>query len=476
MATADFERVPVIDVHRENFEKHKNSIYEAIDAASFIALDCELSGLGDRKKLNTPSIDERYKHTSLVAKTRSIISLGLAMYKLRPPGEDGMEAKAWHYEVKTYNIMVLCSEDYIVEPGSLRFLVEHGFDFSKQYSLGIGYLRGNDKEKPSPQPLRDLFSRLVRSRRSVVLHNGLIDLIFLYHNLYAFLPELLQTFVADLTSMFPAGIYDTKYIADFVSRTQASYLEYIFRKEQRVNAEKENKGRPHIKLSFPHSELESGGGDVAKDMEWRFCGLEDGVLEEEICLSYANHGHCVDGGSCKLSHNIDTIISKKDDESDKKRAKKRRRKDDSSEPDQEDNGGKVQIVSASDDGSTNGSKVMVTEGVEENGTEVVEENGTKEHAQNNGKEAKYKGGHRAGYDAFMTGFAFATFLVHQTQLPANPADFLPKTICAEKLVDNIYLVGKEFPLLLKKSSFAKHSVQHDAKMKKLDAEVVETIE
>jgi hypothetical protein len=30
----------------------------------------ELSGLGERKKLNAPTIDERYRNTGLVAKTR----------------------------------------------------------------------------------------------------------------------------------------------------------------------------------------------------------------------------------------------------------------------------------------------------------------------------------------------------------------------------------------------------------------------
>ncbi len=98
--------------------------------------------MGDRKKLNAPSIEERYNYTGLAAKTRSIISLGLSAFRLI--SKEG-QTKSASYQVQTFDIMVLCSEDYIVEPGSLKFLVEHGFDFTKQYSKGLPYYRGNDK-------------------------------------------------------------------------------------------------------------------------------------------------------------------------------------------------------------------------------------------------------------------------------------------------------------------------------------------
>ena len=104
--------------------------------------------MGSRKRLNVSEIDERYYNTSNVAKTRSIISIGLSMFKLfknTACTDTERDKNEFTFHVQTFNILTLCSDDYIVEPASVKFLVEHGFDFNKQYSDGLSYFRGNDK-------------------------------------------------------------------------------------------------------------------------------------------------------------------------------------------------------------------------------------------------------------------------------------------------------------------------------------------
>ena len=64
----------------------------------------------------------------------------------------------------------------------------------------------------------------------IVVHNGLMDLMFLYQNLYCNLPAISASFLADLVDLFPSGIVDTKYVTDFEHLMPASYLEYVFRK------------------------------------------------------------------------------------------------------------------------------------------------------------------------------------------------------------------------------------------------------
>ena len=62
------------------------------------------------------------------------------------------------------------------------------------------------------------------------MHNGWVDILFLYGNFYAPLPPSLGTLMADLEEMFEGGVYDTKAIAEYEAAEQASFLEYLFRR------------------------------------------------------------------------------------------------------------------------------------------------------------------------------------------------------------------------------------------------------
>ena len=93
------------------------------------------------------SVDTRYTEMCQVAKSRSIISLGLSCFKIQPAAADDSKVagKSLTFQVQTFNITLLCSENYVVEPLSLKFLVDHGFHFNKQYASGIPYYRGQDQ-------------------------------------------------------------------------------------------------------------------------------------------------------------------------------------------------------------------------------------------------------------------------------------------------------------------------------------------
>lgn len=474
--------MPVVDVHCGNINEVWASMVLAMSNSAFIALDCELSGLGHRKKLNAKSIDDRYKNICEVAKSRSIISLGLSCYQLITSPEG--HSQPCGYIVQTFNILLLCEEDYTVEPQSLKFLVQHGFDFNKQYEKGLPYYRGPDKDTDfSIKSPRHLFRELVSMKVPVILHNGLVDLMFLYENLYTSLPTSSGTFLADLADMFPGGLVDTKYITDYEHIMPASYLEYVFRKCQKDNTGADLKcvlHYPHYPATFPH-------------VTYRDCSIRSTyniadnpeAYKDCLCTTFAGHGWCEKDQFCPKSHNIDLIIDMDVFGETRKSRKRKRRKENREKITQVNTGDECNTSMDSENTSLNNYSIENCGNGVENSDEVMDdviddkgdnpdaalrrkvsaEEIMKKLTEEKSKGTHGNGVHRAGYDAFMTGFIFAIY--------KSRCDGDEGVVQMEGWTNKLYLCGKDFPLTVTKSSFSKNSKQHLEKMSKIRKPQVE---
>uniref|UniRef100_A0A3Q4HS29 Target of EGR1 protein 1 n=1 Tax=Neolamprologus brichardi TaxID=32507 RepID=A0A3Q4HS29_NEOBR len=465
--------VPVIDVQNENFKELWPAMVVAIKTASFVALDTELSGLGNRKSLLAESIEDRYKAICHAARSRSILSLGIACYKKHD------QKPADSYLVQVYNLTLLCSEEYIIEPQSVHFLVQHGFDFNKQYGHGIPYCKGNNKGGADDRGvhIRALFTELLRARKPLVLHNGLIDMAFLYQVFYAHLPERLATFTADLSEMFPAGIYDTKYVTEFELRLSASYLEYAYKKCKLDNGRSVDSGTngPHVHIEFCQY-----AGHMSTYVDYRECPAVASVEEQtDICQRFSAFGWCPNGTKCPLSHDTDRIILQDEkNKEDKRKKRKRQREKKRSEGEgssifdgaPENKISNMEVDPEDPPGDQRGTVAeMCPDGFGEgSGTGAGRE---KTNDRSAGIETQKKnadaGTHRAGFDAFMTGYIFAYSCTVIRKEEAGEADkeqeeeeqsWLPT--CLNK----VYLSGKVAPLNVVKSTFSKSSKAHMQKM------------
>eukprot|EP00041_Stephanoeca_diplocostata_P029775 m.886728 g.886728 ORF g.886728 m.886728 type:complete len:659 (+) comp23629_c0_seq4:501-2477(+) len=381
----------VVNVTSRNWRGASCALLEAIKDADFVSIDTEMSGIGNSRDRNAKSIDKRYQQVSELAASRAIIALGVACFKKcvldKPSSGDGGlgTAHTTTYTAAVFNISTMPRTKYWIEPSAATFLAEHGFDFNSQIQYGVRFTPGftyPEHESPTPEAhttpedapmtgnkrrkkqsknergdakdrtayfqddaidskrsLRELF-RLLMTRK-VVVHNGFLDVIYLYHALYAPLPPTLSTFVADLCEIFSHGIVDTKYIAEYEHRDKATFLEYLFRKYQRSLQSKalhlrivpwnvlqsQNPSEAPFETSVPTTGLVSArdinyvvfGEDTRSDCTTDAPTTEGAAAESStadvieragVCKNYAVHGVCFRNraGMCPASHDLDDIL------------------------------------------------------------------------------------------------------------------------------------------------------------------------
>ncbi|PAV61933.1 hypothetical protein WR25_19043 isoform B [Diploscapter pachys] len=450
-AKSRLDEIQIVEINRNNINQIWSQLTDSLKNADFIAVDLELSGLGIG--IHAKNIEQRYKNIreaaisrlakessedlqSFICFFRSVLSFGIAFFKKSKVNEKKRKVK---FTSQVFNILTLCGKPFVMEPDALEFLAKHSFDFNRLISSGIRYMPHTTDETCKMRSLvHSIFSKPV----PLCLHNGFIDIVFIYHHFYSPLPESFQEFCNSAAELFTADfpVVDSKYLAESKTRMTASFLEYVFRKCQGDNVREEMQSKVYLQIEF--TELETKAlrkaselmdcrlpGDfpnhkIPTDLGTQLCkkfAVKLGYRFLDYCLFFQNHGvcHLERQGKCALLHDVDYALDFESKHSSKRRKAEKRRHSFAFPEGQHPAEGDV-----SDSSETNTAD-------EEFSVREVDSK----------PRLAVAGSHRAGIDAFMTGYA----VLFQERMSI----FRTGNIDSESL-NRLPLSGKSDPLIFRK--------------------------
>ena len=301
---------------------------------------------------------------------------------------------------------------------------------------------------------------------------------------------------------------------------------FVFFRQRKNIVLSDQERTSHLLLEFPSStEVQSSKHTQNRSCDYTNLFLSTKNWSTKICSNFSNHGHCTLGKRCPQSHDIDLIVLSKEVEVTKKDRKRKRspplpekQKDVqnvllSQQQDQDrqqfNDDTRDSLFSTSEVGTEEVSKSNSTQTFDRKlspkATKIESSSGTsgiesdfrpdplpdtasdesekssdsKKSKKDSKKDPKQSncGGHRAGYDAFMTGFSFATFIVHSALINSEEgaqSEPISKLLGVPvqpdfsdlRIANRIYLVCKDIPFIVRKSAYCKISLGHYEKYTK----------
>ncbi|ORZ17113.1 ribonuclease CAF1 [Absidia repens] len=437
------------EVTGENIHGLVEPILDTIRQAQYIAVDTEFSG-------HCPTIakhmDQRYRSLAQVIRTHTLFSFGLtAIFDQSANGSDNCrQPPGFSYQFTNLEFLTRNQNTFEVDPNNIKFLAENGLDFGRIFQHGIPFSSSSndpsgDGDNNGNNVMRQLWQSILKIIRDksipIIVHNGLLDIMYIYQSFFASLPENLSNFVADLVEMFPAGIYDTKYLATTVASEPKSFLAYLYCKYHRLHQRDDSSDSLSNTLILPplSSSLPSPPSAAATDKKTsrplddsndtpsmkrrkrakKFDGNK--ASKTGICGHYSQHGWCKSGKQCSLSHDLEIILDH-DLGMQQLPSEKSIEEEDSSE----------QKPTVWKNNSTGEDRTLTNATMEENEEDWI---------------STPRRDHSAHFDAYMTAFIFCHFLstMRRDEMSTH--------------INKLNLMRMEIPLRLEKSHYAKPSAE-----------------
>ncbi|PVU85787.1 hypothetical protein BB560_006901 [Smittium megazygosporum] len=462
-------------ITKDNIAKLSILIKQLISCSDFISIDTEFTGLKlehpspefnfDLRKWNNrnPDMEERYKALRLLVSSHAIVSIGLSLFKKNPESLANTDSNKY-------------TNSHLISPSSISFLAENGFDFNLQAKNGIRYAVATTKPEkqntnslnntskpagnkhqskkrrqtlsiysdgtsrsnqtnsgslsnskleqfPEGKILSEIILSVLTSKSPIIVHNGLLDLLFLFHSFVLPLPPTIDFFISDLSSLLCAPIFDTKYLSEKMETEKSKlannpFLDIVIQKEINLNV-----------LTTPSKSQPNGNPQTLKSLDVNL------LLKSQVpfCKQFASHGYCGLDTKCPLSHDLNFILSFRQ----------------ASKSEQ-----KVMI-------DTFRNNLLKTQlpfnATDLDGIQPLQQSVLSTPTQNEQNSRNYiisQTYHSGVFDAYMTGYIYAS-ISHTNQL--------------DSYKNKIYLIGKDIPLIIQKSKFSANSQNFIAfKESKLD--------
>ncbi|XP_044758670.1 poly(A)-specific ribonuclease PARN-like [Coccinella septempunctata] len=144
------KKTGAMDVTRQNFEEVLPKVKKSIEEATFLSIDCELTGLNTIRNINAfDTIEQYYNKVRENCREFLVIQYGITAFKY--------DEEVNIFKQSSYNFYIfrrplnrnIPDQRFLCQTSSIDFLISQGFDFNKLFREGISYLNLEEETKYS---------------------------------------------------------------------------------------------------------------------------------------------------------------------------------------------------------------------------------------------------------------------------------------------------------------------------------------